>query len=542
MAIDFPASPALNDIYTYSGRSWIWNGSGWAANGTNISATSPLSYSSGVISLGSDIPLSDGGTNASLTAVNGGIVYSTASAMAITSAGTSGQALVSAGASAPVWTTLGLDNLPLAWVKKAVRVATTAALGGTYNNGTAGVGATLTISSTTTLDGVSLNNGDRILVKDQATAFQNGIYTRTSATVLTRALDAELPQEISAAIVAVEEGTANGGSAFTNYFKATDTIGTTSMVWSKLVDTSQFGANVATFLATPTSANLRTAVATTSTGTAGSLVFSTTPTITTPVIDSISASAATGINPSLYSNTTTGNISIGSGLTSGQMNIATGGSSATPISIGHTNATIGLTGNTTVTGTLTSTSTIQGTTGTFTGSTLAINGATPAITSTNTSAASIFTSTVSGVTIGSSTIKTTAYPLAPIGTTSGTVTQSAQLSGYLGMPQNPYVAAGIWAYGIGSLDAGKHIYVTGTPTSATITIPANSSMAFEIGTTIVVMNDLGAATNISIAITTDTLQLAGTGATGTRTLARYGVASMTKVTSTKWIISGNGLT
>jgi SpoU rRNA methylase family enzyme len=110
------------------------------------------------------------------------------------------------------------------------------------------------------------------------------------------------------------------------------------------------------------------------------------------------------------------------------------------------------------------------------------------------------------------------------------------------MPQNPYVAAGIWAYGIGSLDAGKHIYVTGTPTSATITIPANSAMAFEIGTTIVVMNDLGAATNISIAITTDTLQLAGTGATGTRTLARYGVASMTKVTSTKWIISGNGLT
>ena len=271
-------------------------------------------------------------------------------------------------------------------------------------------------------------------------------------------------------------------------------------------------------------------------------ISSSSPTITTPVIDSISASAATGINPSLYSNTTTGNISIGSGLTSGQMNIATGGSSATPISIGHTNATIGLTGNTTVTGTLTSTSTIQGTTGTFTGSTLAINGATPAITSTNTSAASIFTSTVSGVTIGSSTIKTTAYPLAPIGTTSGTVTQSAQLSGYLGMPQNPYVAAGIWAYGIGSLDAGKHIYVTGTPTSATITIPANSSMAFEIGTTIVVMNDLGAATNISIAITTDTLQLAGTGATGTRTLARYGVASMTKVTSTKWIISGNGLT
>ena len=189
-----------------------------------------------------------------------------------------------------------------------------------------------------------------------------------------------------------------------------------------------------------------------------------------------------------------------------------------------------------------STGAFQATTAIFTGSTLAINGATPAISSTNASAASIFTSTVTGVTVGSSTIKTTAYPIAPVGTTSGTVTQSAQLSGYIGLPQNAYVAAGIWAYSFGSLDAGKHIYVTGTPTSATITIPANSAVAFEIGTTIVIMNDLGAATNISIAITTDTLQLAGTGSTGTRTLARYGVASVTKVTSTKWIISGNGLT
>jgi hypothetical protein len=268
----------------------------------------------------------------------------------------------------------------------------------------------------------------------------------------------------------------------------------------------------------------------------------TSPTITTPIIDSISASAATGINPSLYANTTTGNISIGAGLTSGQMNIATGGSSATPISIGHTNATIGLTGNTTVTGTLTSTSTIQGTTGTFTGATLAINGATPAITSTNASAASIFTSNVTSVTIGSSTIKTTDYPVAPTGTTSGTVTQAAQLSGYIGMPQNLQATSGTFTYTFAASDAGKHIYATGTPTSVTFTIPANSAVAFEIGTTFVVMNDLGAATNISIAITTDTMQLAGTGTTGTRTLARYGVASITKVTATKWIISGNGLT
>ncbi|MFN9958800.1 MAG: hypothetical protein ACK55I_37390, partial [bacterium] len=62
------------------------------------------------------------------------------------------------------------------------------------------------------------------------------------------------------------------------------------------------------------------------------------------------------------------------------------------------------------------------------------------------------------------------------------------------------------------------------------------------GTTIVVMNDIGAATNVSINITTDTLQLVSTGATGTRTLARYGMCTLVKVTATKWIITGNGVT
>jgi len=133
-------------------------------------------------------------------------------------------------------------------------------------------------------------------------------------------------------------------------------------------------------------------------------------------------------------------------------------------------------------------------------------------------------------------------PIEPAGTTTGTVTQSAQLTGYIGIPQNLKAATGVFSYTLTAADAGKHIYYTGTPTSAALVIPANTGVAFEIGTTLVVMNDLGAATNVSISITIDTLQLAGTGTTGTRTLARYGVATITKVTATKWIISGNGLT
>jgi hypothetical protein len=69
----------------------------------------------------------------------------------------------------------------------------------TYNNGTSGVGATLTTTgSYTTIDGVTLSNGMRILVKNEVTAANNGIYVRTSSTVLTRATDFNSVPEIEA--------------------------------------------------------------------------------------------------------------------------------------------------------------------------------------------------------------------------------------------------------------------------------------------------------------------------------------------------------
>jgi hypothetical protein len=90
------------------------------------------------------------------------------------------------------------------------------------------------------------------------------------------------------------------------------------------------------------------------TGTGSTVVFSTSPTITTPTIDTINAGTATTA-VSLYPNvtTSTGSISIGAGLTTGALQLATVGTGVTPITIGHTNATIGITGNTTITGTLT---------------------------------------------------------------------------------------------------------------------------------------------------------------------------------------------
>ena len=89
-------------------------------------------------------------------------------------------------------------------------------------------------------------------------------------------------------------------------------------------------------------------------------------------------------------------------------------------------------------------------------------------------------------------------------------------------------------------DAGKTILHPISDNNArTFTIPANSSVAYPVGTVITFVNLIN---TVTIAITSDTMYLAGDGTTGSRTLAAYGVATAVKLTSTSWLISGNGLT
>jgi hypothetical protein len=116
----------------------------------------------------------------------------------------------------------------------------------------------------------------------------------------------------------------------------------------------------------------------------------------------------------------------------------------------------------------------------------------------------------------------------------GTTTTAARGVGYMGLPQSNAATTG--SYGVVAADAGEHIYTTG---NRTVTIPANSNVAFPIGSTLVFIN--GNAT-LTIAITSDTMNLSVIGTTGSRTLAPYGMATAIKVASTTWIISGNGLT
>ena len=109
--------------------------------------------------------------------------------------------------------------------------------------------------------------------------------------------------------------------------------------------------------------------------------------------------------------------------------------------------------------------------------------------------------------------------------------------GFRNIPQNSQSAA----YTLVLADAGKHIFhPVGDNNARTFTIPANSSVAYPIGTAITFINM--AAANVTIAITTDTLTLSPAGTTGSRTLATNGSATCIKITSTSWLISGSGLT
>jgi hypothetical protein len=133
-------------------------------------------------------------------------------------------------------------------IKDSVRVATTTNLAATYDNGA----GTLTNGGTNaalSIDGVSLAQGDRVLVKNQSTAAQNGIYVVTTvgdgstAWLLTRADDANTSTELSGgAFTFVEEGTAGGDNGFVFTHNGNPTLGTTSLTVSQFSGAGQITA------------------------------------------------------------------------------------------------------------------------------------------------------------------------------------------------------------------------------------------------------------------------------------------------------------
>lgn len=145
-------------------------------------------------------------------------------------------------------------------------------------------------------------------------------------------------------------------------------------------------------------------------------------------------------------------------------------------------------------------------------------------------------------TAGGITLTTTGlFDGGPLGTPSSgnlsnTTVDGTNSVGFRNVPVNSQSTS----YTLLASDAAKVIFHPSTDANArTFTIPANASVAYPLGTVLTFVNLTLQV--VTIAITSDTMYLAGTGSTGSRSLAQYGMATALKLTSTTWLISGAGI-
>jgi hypothetical protein len=128
-----------------------------------------------------------------------------------------------------------VDNVArgLQW-KAPVRAATTA-------NGTLATA----FANGQSIDGVTLATGDRVLIKNQTTASENGLYTVNASGAPTRATDADTSGELApGTATSVTEGTTQADKVFMIISDAAITIGTTAQTWGQLSGgTSYSGGN-----------------------------------------------------------------------------------------------------------------------------------------------------------------------------------------------------------------------------------------------------------------------------------------------------------
>ena len=139
----------------------------------------------------------------------------------------------------------------------AVRVESPTNLNAAYNNGTSGVGATLTNSGTLaaiSIDGIALNLNDRVLIYNQSNAAHNGVYyvstvgDGATAWVLTRATDADSygasdPNALGEGdAFFVLEGNTGAGELYVMNTSGTITFGTTNITFSVIAETAVYSA------------------------------------------------------------------------------------------------------------------------------------------------------------------------------------------------------------------------------------------------------------------------------------------------------------
>lgn len=384
-----------------------------------------------------------------------------------------------------------------------VRVESPTPLTATYNNGTAGVGATLTNSGTQTalvIDGVTVSVNDRVLIYTQTNQTQNGIYTVTNVGsgstnwVLTRATDADSyvfdsPNGLSeGSTVFVQQGATGAGETYTCNTVGTITFGTTNITFVQVSSAQIYSAGTGLTLS-------GTQFSLSNVGTAGTYgSASQVPVITTNAQGQVSSVTNT-------------NIAIaGSAITSGTVAVANGGTGQSTYTDGQ--LLIGnSTGNTLTKATLTAGTGITVTNGNGSITVAAVNNGT--VTSVS------GTGSVNGITLTGTVTSSGSLTLG--GTLSG-VSLSTQVTGTLpianGGSGQTTAQAAMNAFA-GAVTSGSYLRGNGT------NVVMSTIQAGDVPT--LNQNTTGTAANV-----TGTVAIAngGTGAT-TNTAARTNLGATT---------------
>ena len=461
---------------------------------------------------------------------------------------------------APAWGTLATGDIPAHFIGTTSitfnRASASQSLTGVNIDGSAGSASKATNlvggNSTTLLGSIGYQSGTdtTTLLGPNTTATkkflrQTGDGTNGAAPAWDTLVAGDIPSLTSAQLATILSDETGTGVAVFGTSPAITTSITTASTSFDLVNTTATTVNFAGAGTTLSIGNTATAAQTVnmftaSTG-ASTYNFATgaTASATTKAINigtagvsgsTTNISLGSSVSGALGTITHYGNTTLSSGSLTFSGNISA--AAWTTSGIRHVSSPATLT-DTTSTGTV-----ANAYTNNFGGNTIAASNAT-----TYTNYATVF---VNDPTAGTNVTFTNAYSLITAGnvklgsTGTGTITAVAATAttastaasvGYIGTPIN--TQASTYTLVIG--DAGKTIYAGGN-----LTIPANASVAFPIGTTINVIASAG----ITIAITSDTLQWGGqaTSTTGTRTVATYGMATLVKVTNTIWYISGVGVT
>lgn len=311
--------------------------SGSLTGAVNLTASGTVTASTKVSTPdveGAAITITATGTNDSVTLAPTGTGTIVASSKRITSVATPTGDNDAANKSYVDGVASGLD------IKASCVAATTAALAAvTYANGSSGVGATLTANANGALaavDGVTLLATERVLVKNQAAALQNGIYTVTTVGdgsnpfVLTRATDFDTAAEMPGGFTFIEEGSTNADNGFVCTTDAGLTVGTTAINFEQFSGAGQITAgdglaktgdvlsvnvdDVTTAISSDavivkTSANLTTP----NIGVANGDSFTASGTVQGATITDGTATITSGAIASVTTITTSGNVTTGSG-------------------------------------------------------------------------------------------------------------------------------------------------------------------------------------------------------------------------------------